>query len=91
MDTSATPKNDWRSRATITVEQAAPILGIGRSTAYALARADEIPTIRLGRRLLVPTTRLRVLLGELPANEASPAGQRDSQTTAEAAGHHAES
>lgn len=56
---------DWRSRTTVSVEEVAPILGIGRSSAYQLARSGQIPTLRLGRRLLVPVAALRRLLGEL--------------------------
>ena len=66
---------DWRSRTTITVEEAAPILGVGRSAAYAAVRDGEIPAIRVGRRLIVPVGRLRQLLGEIePAtNDDTPA------------------
>ena len=48
---------------TITVEQAGQLLGVSRRSAYRAAAAGEIPTIRLGRRLLVPTQRLLALLG----------------------------
>ncbi len=65
--------NDWRSHSTVTVEQAAPILGIGRSTAYVLARTGELPTLKLGRRFVVPVAQLRRMLGEIP-NDHEPAG-----------------
>jgi excisionase family DNA binding protein len=42
------------SRTTITVEEAARLLGIGRSAAYDAARRGQLPTRRLGRRLFVP-------------------------------------
>ncbi len=42
------------SRTTITVEEAACLLGIGRSAAYDAARRGQLPTRRLGRRLFVP-------------------------------------
>jgi len=48
---------------TITIDRTAPLLGISRASAYAAARSGEIPTIRIGRRLLVPTAALRKLLG----------------------------
>ena len=41
-------------RKTVTVEEAATILGVGRNKAYEAARSGEIPTIRIGKRLLVP-------------------------------------
>lgn len=47
---------------TITVEQAGNLLGISRRSAYRAAAAGQIPTLRLGRRLVVPTARLRRLL-----------------------------
>ncbi len=52
---------------TISVEQAAAVLGISRRSAYRAAAIGELPTLRLGRRLLVPTARLLELLG-LPAD-----------------------
>ncbi|MQB01958.1 MAG: helix-turn-helix domain-containing protein [Actinobacteria bacterium] len=48
---------------TITVEQAAKLLGISRYAAYQAASTGELPTLRLGRRLLVPTTPLLRMLG----------------------------
>jgi excisionase family DNA binding protein len=47
-----------RARATITIEQAAKLLGLGRTAAYDAARRGELPTRRLGRRLLVPVPAL---------------------------------
>ena len=51
------------SRATITIEQAAQVLGLGRTAAYDAARRGELPTRRLGRRLLVPVPALLEWLG----------------------------
>ena len=42
------------SNLTISVEEAAPLLGVGRDAAYAAARAREIPVIQCGRNLRVP-------------------------------------
>lgn len=47
---------------TISVERAAEILGVSRSSAYRAAKRGEIPTFKIGRRLLVPTAKLVVLL-----------------------------
>jgi excisionase family DNA binding protein len=49
---------------TLTVEQAAELLGISRGLAYEAVRAGDIPSIRIGRRVLIPRTRLLELLGE---------------------------
>jgi excisionase family DNA binding protein len=49
-------------RATLTVEEAALVLGIGRSAAYAAAQSGELPTVRIGRRVLVPRPALNRML-----------------------------
>jgi excisionase family DNA binding protein len=41
---------DLRQRTTLTVTEAASVLGIGRSTAYRMAVTGDLPTVRLGRR-----------------------------------------
>jgi excisionase family DNA binding protein len=53
---------DQHERQTLTVEEAADVLGIGRTLAYEAVRRGEIPTVRLGRRLLVPRGALDHLL-----------------------------
>jgi excisionase family DNA binding protein len=40
---------------TISVEHAAELLGVSRSAAYRAAKAGQLVTFRVGRRLLVPT------------------------------------
>jgi excisionase family DNA binding protein len=67
---SATPsvsnKSDRRSaseaRATTTVVEAARTLGISRNSAYAAVSRGDIPSVRIGRRIVVPTARLREML-----------------------------
>lgn len=61
--------SDFEGRATVTVEEAAQILGISRTTAYQCASeyrdtdgASGLPVIQLGRRLLVPLPRLTAIL-----------------------------
>ena len=49
--------------ALIGVEQACSLLGISRSTGYRAAATGELPTIRFGRRVYVPTARLCELVG----------------------------
>jgi excisionase family DNA binding protein len=49
-------------RLTHTVEEAGKLLGLSRNSAYALARSGKLPTIRLGKRLLVPKAALERLL-----------------------------
>ena len=55
---------EWRERNTITAEEAAVIVGISRGSAYEAARTGDIPTLRVGRRVVVPVGALRRLLGE---------------------------
>lgn len=49
-------------RRTVSVEEAGRILGISRGAAYTHAKDGSIPTIRLGKRLLVPKAALDKLL-----------------------------
>jgi excisionase family DNA binding protein len=49
--------------ATMSIPAAAELLGISRSAGYRAVASGQIPTIRIGRRLLVPTARLYRLLG----------------------------
>jgi excisionase family DNA binding protein len=56
-----------------TLSEVASILRISRGSAYEAAKRKEIPTIRIGRRLLVPTDALERLLSantnENPSNK----------------------
>ncbi len=49
-------------RLTTTVPKAGKILGIGTSASYEAARRGDIPTIRIGRRILVPIAKLKKML-----------------------------
>ena len=51
-------------RLTLTVEEAAKLLGIGRQLAYERVKTGEIPVIKIGRRLLVPRSALEKLLAD---------------------------
>ncbi len=50
-------------QTTLTIEQTAALLGLGRTAAYEAARRGEIPTRRLGRRVIVPVAALLDWLG----------------------------
>jgi len=50
-------------RLTISVPEAGRWLSLGRDAAYAAAARGEIPTLRLGRRIVVPVPALLALLG----------------------------
>jgi excisionase family DNA binding protein len=54
------------NKRTLSVPEAAELLGIGRNQAYAAAKRGDIPTIKIGKRMLVPVAALeRVLSGEI--------------------------
>lgn len=54
---------DPQVQPTMTVPEAGRYFGLQKAASYNAARRGEIPTITVGRRLLVPTAKLRVLLG----------------------------
>lgn len=76
---------NWRDSPVLTVERAGAVLGLSRPSAYAAVKRGDIPTIRLGRRLLVPTARLRAMLGE---NEGAAAASDDASKLTAGPGHH---
>jgi excisionase family DNA binding protein len=55
--------DELAAQATISIEQAAKVLGLGRTAAYEAARRGEFPTRRLGRRVVVPVPALLEWLG----------------------------
>ena len=60
------PGNQLEGRVK-TLNEVASLLRISRGSAYEAARRKEIPTIRIGRRLLVPSDALERLLAGNPA------------------------
>ena len=61
---------------TVSVQEAARLLGIGRTLAYRLAAAGElpVPVLRIGRVLRVPTAPLLALLGVAEVPGQGPVG-----------------
>lgn len=57
-------------RLVFTVEEAAQLLGISRSFAYEAVQRGDIPSMRIGRRILVPKAALQRLLSEAPDAES---------------------
>ena len=51
-----------QNRITLTVTEAANLLGISRNLCYEAVSKDEIPSLRLGNRLLVPRVALEQLM-----------------------------
>lgn len=58
---------------TYTIEEAARLCGVSRGVGYEAARRGELPTIRLGRTLLVPKIALERMLG-ITGDERPEAG-----------------
>jgi excisionase family DNA binding protein len=49
-------------KQTLTVPETARLLGIGRHSAYLAVRAGSIPSLKIGRRILVPRQAVRQML-----------------------------
>jgi excisionase family DNA binding protein len=64
-------------RVTITVGEAAEMLGISRTSAYLCPSRREIPTVRLGRRVLVPVARFMAMLEGDPPREENDGDAED--------------
>jgi excisionase family DNA binding protein len=48
--------------ATYRIDEAAKVLGISRNKCYEAAKSGQLPTVRIGKRLLVPKIALAKLL-----------------------------
>jgi len=63
-----------QERLVFTVEEAASLLGISRSFAYEAVQRGEIPSMRIGHRILVPKAALERLLSLPNPSAADEAG-----------------
>jgi excisionase family DNA binding protein len=70
-----TTNHDSEEVLTWTVEQAGRRLGISRGSAYQAVRRGELPTIRIGRRLLVPLAALNAMLAGEPVTSHTTGGR----------------
>ena len=52
----------FADRTTLTIEEAGAVLGISRGSAYQAAKERTLPTVKIGRRLLVPRVALERML-----------------------------
>lgn len=59
-------------RLTLTVEEAAELLGIGRNAAYEAVRLGTLPSARIGRRILIPRVSLDCWLERVGEADAQP-------------------
>jgi excisionase family DNA binding protein len=65
-----------RFRLTYTVEEAAALVGVARSTMYDLVHRGEVPAVRVGRRLFVTAPTIEALTGVVPPTPADLAHDR---------------
>ncbi len=59
------------TRLTLTVEEAAQMLGISRIKGYELAHSEGFPAMRLGRKLLIPRDRFLAWIDQQAGTAAS--------------------
>jgi excisionase family DNA binding protein len=52
-------------RLTLTVIEAAELLGVSRNSLYEAVRKGEVPHLRIGRRIVIPRRQLESLLDGL--------------------------
>jgi hypothetical protein len=52
------------AKPTASVVEAGLVMGLARNAAYAAAQRGEIPVLKFGSRLRVPTVRLRAMLSD---------------------------
>jgi excisionase family DNA binding protein len=74
--TASHPLGHQDNRLIYTIDEAAALLRISRSTAYECAHRGELPVLRLGRRVLVTRRALEQLLGIDRAGHADSRGPR---------------
>jgi excisionase family DNA binding protein len=60
-------------KPTMQVDDVAKALGISRASAYEGVKTGDIPSIKIGRRVVVPTAAVRRML-QLDAEETGPRG-----------------
>jgi hypothetical protein len=53
----------WDGRSTFTVVETAEILGLSTWATWAAVNNGDIPTVRIGRRIIVPRVGLERMLG----------------------------
>ena len=59
-------------RLVYTIPEAGRLLGLGRNAAYDAAKRGDIPTLRIGRLLLVPKIPFHRMLGIADGAKATP-------------------
>lgn len=76
---------DPQTTPTITVPEAAAILGIGRDTAYQAVRTGDLPAIHFGGAIRIPTAALQRLLAGEASRDTAARGRGSASVTSPAA------
>lgn len=72
---SATSEVGAGDRLVLTVSEAAHALGISRAFAYELVAQDKLPSLRLGRRVVIPLARFQEFLSESTPSSPRPTSE----------------
>ena len=56
-----------QDQPTLTVDEAARLLGVAPTTVYEAVKRNELPSLKVGRRVLIPTAALRQALHSTPS------------------------
>ncbi|WIG56162.1 MAG: hypothetical protein OJF61_001950 [Rhodanobacteraceae bacterium] len=65
------PGNSLPAPISVSPEDAAQMLGLGRTKTFELIRTRELPSIKIGRRTLVPVAGLHALIERHTAEQAA--------------------
>ena len=65
-----------KEKLTLSIDETAKCLGIGRNSAYEAIARGEIPVVKVGKRLLVPKAALEFLLA---SGQPKKKGDNESQ------------
>jgi excisionase family DNA binding protein len=62
-------------RQTLTVEEAAQVLGLAKPTVYAAVKRGELPVVRIGDRVLIPRSALQRMLCQAARPSSTSKGE----------------
>ena len=63
-------------KLTVSVTEAAKLLGLSRNSAFEAARRGDLPVVRVGRRLLVSRRRLLEMIDGPPCTDSTQVHRR---------------
>jgi excisionase family DNA binding protein len=61
-----------RGKLTLSVDETATLLGVGRQQVYESVRTGAIPSLRMGRRVIIPMPMLLAMFGYEEPRPAEP-------------------